>query len=74
MRVDRQDPPTDLVVFIRRATLPNVTTPPLPAPLADPRLDFRIHRATARSYEVRAGEFIQIIDVEGREVPGEDAS
>ena len=39
----------------------------LPEPLAEPRLDFRIDRATARAYEVRAGEFIQVLDVEGRQ-------
>jgi aminomethyltransferase len=39
----------------------------LPDPLADQNQDFRIHKATAEAYEVAAGEFIQIIDVEGRE-------
>ena len=39
----------------------------LPPPLAEPRLDFRIDRSTARSYEVQAGEFIQVIDVEGKQ-------
>ena len=29
----------------------------------------RVERATARAYTVRAGEFIQIIDVEGRQIP-----
>ena len=38
-----------------------------PPPLAEPRLDFRIDRSTARSYEVQAGEFIQVIDVEGKQ-------
>jgi aminomethyltransferase len=39
----------------------------LPPLLADPRLDFRVDAATACSYEVRAGEYIQIIDVRGRQ-------
>ncbi len=39
----------------------------IPPPLADPRLDFRIDRATAQSYEVKAGEYIQVIDVEGKQ-------
>src|SRR3954453_19007452 len=39
----------------------------LPPPLAEPRLDFRVDRASALSYEVRAGEYIQIIDVRGRQ-------
>jgi len=39
----------------------------LPPPLAEPRLDFRIDAATAQSYEVRAGEYIQVIDVQGKQ-------
>ena len=39
----------------------------LPDPLADPREDIRIGKATARGYLVKAGEYIQIIDVAGRE-------
>ena len=39
----------------------------LPAPLAEPRLDFRVDKASALSYEVREGEYIQIIDVAGRQ-------
>ena len=34
---------------------------------AEPRLDFRVDRASALSYEVREGEYIQIIDVAGRQ-------
>jgi len=67
MRVDQQDPPTDLIVFVRRASASNIETPPLPEPLAEPRMDMRIDRCTARAYQVEAGEYIQIIDVEGRE-------
>ena len=39
----------------------------LPPPLAEPRLDFRVDRASALAYEVREGEFIQIIDVQGKQ-------
>lgn len=67
MRVDEQNPPTDLIAFVRRASPYDSPPPLLPEPLADPRLDLRVDRCTARAYEVRAGEFIQIIDVEGRE-------
>ena len=38
-----------------------------PQALAEPRLDFRVDLASALAYEVRAGEYIQIIDVEGRQ-------
>ena len=67
MRVDQQDPPTDIGITVQRATVTAEATRPLPAPLADQRLDIRIHKGTAEAFEVGAGEFIQIIDVEGRE-------
>ena len=68
MAVDEQNPPTPIVVFVERAAgAAPVGEPVLPEPLADPRLDQRIDRRTAASYEVRAGEWIQIIDVEGRQ-------
>jgi len=68
MAVDGQDPPTPVVVFVERAAgAPPAGEPVLPEPLAAPRLDQRIDRRTAASYEVRAGEWIQIIDVEGRQ-------
>lgn len=67
MAVDAQNPPTDLVVYIKRAKLPPRAHAVLPDPLADPREDIRIEKATARGYLVKAGEYIQIIDVSGRE-------
>ncbi len=67
MRVDQHNPPTDLMAWVRRARIADPIVPMLPDPLAEPRLDFRIDRATAQGYEVKAGEFIQVIDVEGRQ-------
>jgi aminomethyltransferase len=67
MPIDRQDPPTDLLVFVRRAVLKPPTGARLPEPLAEPRLDFRVGIASALEYEVRAGEYVQIIDVAGRQ-------
>lgn len=61
------NPPSDLIVEIRRAVLPERQEPQLPAPLAEPVLDMRVDLATARSYEVKAGQYIQVIDVEGRQ-------
>lgn len=61
------DPPTEIRMELRRARPLSLSEIPLPEPLADPRLDLRIDRATAVSYEVKAGEFIQIIDVAGRQ-------
>jgi glycine cleavage system T protein (aminomethyltransferase) len=59
--------PSDLIVEIRRTEPRTHDEMDLPPPLAEPRLDFRVDRATALSYEVKAGEYIQVIDVEGRE-------
>ena len=67
MRVDMQDPPTEIKVMIKRAQFDIAMERPLPPPLADPRLDFRIPKATAQAYEIKAGEYIQVIDVDGRE-------
>ena len=68
MRVDGQDPPTDLLLYVhRRGGGESGGAPPLPEPLARLRLDLHVEAGTARAYEVKAGEFIQIIDVEGRE-------
>ena len=39
----------------------------LPKPLGDIRDEWRIDRATARAYQVAKGDYIQIIDVEGRQ-------
>ena len=52
---------------MRRATPRSYEQQELPPPLAEPRLDFRVDAATALAYEVRAGEFIQVIDVEGKQ-------
>jgi aminomethyltransferase len=65
--VDGEQPATELWLEVRRATPRARAEVELPAPLAEPRLDFRIDPASARSYEVRKGEYIQIIDVRGKQ-------
>ena len=42
-------------------------TDDLPPPLGTMRTELRVSRATARAYEVKEGELIQIIDVEGKQ-------
>ncbi|HXV25072.1 MAG TPA: DUF1989 domain-containing protein [Alphaproteobacteria bacterium] len=64
---DDQSAPTDLILFVRRAKPPERTEPVLPPPLAEPRLEFRVPRASALAYEVAEGEFVQVIDIEGRQ-------
>ena len=62
-----QNPATDILIYIQRANVRPSGDVRLPEPLAEPRLDIRINVASADSFEVRAGEYIQIIDVEGRQ-------
>ena len=67
MSVDRQNAATDISVKLTRATPVHENDIPLPEPLAEPRLDIRINACTAQPYTVYEGEYIQIIDVAGRE-------
>ncbi|GAB2514007.1 DUF1989 domain-containing protein [Nocardia heshunensis] len=68
-RLDPADPnpASELLLEIRRATPPFSNVPELPPPLVEPVLDLRVDAATARGYEVRAGQYIQILDVAGRQ-------
>ncbi len=65
--IDGDSPATELQIQVRRARPRGRDDAPLPPPLAEPRLDFRIDPASALSYEVRAGEYIQVIDVRGKQ-------
>jgi aminomethyltransferase len=65
--VDGDPPASALVIEVKRDTPRAEGDAELPAPLAEPRLDFRVDRASALSYEVREGEYIQVIDVRGRQ-------
>ena len=67
MSPEDQNTPTDIIAFIHRTAPPAPGLQILPTPLADQNQDLRIWASTARAYEVKAGEFIQVIDVEGRE-------
>jgi aminomethyltransferase len=67
MAPDEQNPPSELRLVIRRERPPVETEIELPPPLAPPLLDFTVGRATASAYEVKAGEYIQVIDVRGRQ-------
>jgi aminomethyltransferase len=70
MAVDEHNPPSDLLIEVRRAAGSDAIprrAEDLPPPLADPLLDVRVDKATALAYEVKAGQYIQVIDVEGRQ-------
>ncbi|MEM7067630.1 MAG: DUF1989 domain-containing protein [Pseudomonadota bacterium] len=67
MDAELQDTTTPIELFIKRTKLRKAGDHPLPEPLADPVLDFRIHSSTAESFTVKKGEYIQLIDVAGRQ-------
>lgn len=59
---------TPILVTLQRARLRRVGQFALPDPLADPVLDLRVKSATAGAYFVKAGDYIQILDVDGRQM------
>jgi aminomethyltransferase len=67
MKAGAQDTATPICVHILRSRTHRANEALLPEPLADPLQDIRVHKATAGAYFVRAGEYIQIIDVAGRQ-------
>ena len=70
MDADGQDTATDIELVIHRATPVRYkgNDMPLPDPLADVLQDIRVKAATARAFTVKAGDYIQIIDVSGRQM------
>lgn len=67
MNIEAQDTATSLTVMIKRAVIKSHVKFELPDPLADPVADIRVHTQTAESFFVKAGDYIQIIDVDGRQ-------
>mgnify|MGYP005987647889 CR=1 FL=1 len=67
MDLEAQNTATTLTVMVKRAVIKSTVKFELPDPLADPMADIRVHTQTAESYFVKAGDYIQIIDVDGRQ-------
>ena len=65
MLVSEQNALTEILIHVSR--IASEVLSDLPDPLATPLHDIRIDKATARSYVVKKGEYIQIIDVEGHQ-------
>ncbi|MCE6078459.1 DUF1989 domain-containing protein [Agrobacterium vitis] len=65
MAPDAQDTPTDILLEIVPRTERSGEIPPPLAP--EVVIDVRIKAATASAFEVKAGQYIQIIDVDGRQ-------
>ncbi len=66
-QVHEQDAPTALDLHVHRAGRQISGAPPLPEPLGEVVDEFTIAPGTARSYSVAKGQYIQIIDVAGRQ-------
>lgn len=68
MEAHEQWAPTDIIVFIKRSKpLGLKGDAVLHDPLADPIVDKNIQPGEAKPYIVKEGEFIQVLDVQGRE-------
>ncbi|WNW10576.1 DUF1989 domain-containing protein [Pseudomonas sp. DTU_2021_1001937_2_SI_NGA_ILE_001] len=65
--VDSQQRASELLLRIQRANPRRIWTPPLPVPLGELVDEFTIKPGSARDYPVAAGQFIQVIDVAGRQ-------
>jgi len=64
MMPHEQNAPADLRVEILRGNAAPHAPPP---PLAEPKLDLLVPAAEARSYLVKAGDYIQIVDIDGQQ-------
>lgn len=68
MSPHEQNPPSDIVLFVERQQAPQVPQMQFAhEPLADALIDQNVLPGQAYMYEVRAGQTIQILDVQGRE-------
>jgi len=67
MEAGAQNTATPIRLHVFRSRLRPASETHLPEPLADPLQDIRVNHSTAEAYVVRAGEYIQIIDVAGRQ-------
>jgi len=67
MDFEAQNTTTPLTVVVSRAKIKSQVRFELPNPLADPVADIRVHTQTAEAFFVKAGDYIQIIDVDGRQ-------
>ncbi|KJE34849.1 aminomethyltransferase [Thalassospira sp. HJ] len=67
MQIDAHNTATPITALIKRAHHHDTYSFALPDPLADPVVDLRVHSSTAEAYEIKAGDYIQILDVDGRQ-------
>ncbi|HEJ5875630.1 aminomethyltransferase family protein [Pseudomonas aeruginosa] len=65
--VNAQARASELRLLVHRANPQHLLAPPLPAPLGEMVDEFTIRPGTASAYTVAAGQFIQVLDVAGRQ-------
>ncbi|MCS4314311.1 aminomethyltransferase [Pseudomonas sp. BIGb0381] len=65
--VDRQYRPSELRLLVTRANPSPLLVPALPEPLGDVLDEFTLRAGTAHSYTVARGQYIQVLDVAGRQ-------
>ncbi|MDB4139689.1 aminomethyltransferase family protein [Candidatus Thioglobus sp.] len=66
MIVDKQNSPTEILINVSRSN-PTIPSERLPEPLAKITKEIRVKDSSAVAYKVKAGEYIQVIDVEGQQ-------
>ena len=68
MLISEQNPSSDLTIFIKRSKVTkDKELTIIPDPIYDPNLEENIYRQTSISYEVKKGDYIQIISPAGRQ-------
>ncbi|MGF6708650.1 DUF1989 domain-containing protein [Pseudomonas frederiksbergensis] len=65
--VDRQYRPSELRLWVTRANPSPLLLPALPEPLGELLDEFTIGAGTAHSYTVGKGQYVQVLDVAGRQ-------
>lgn len=65
--VDRQYRPSELRLIVTRTNPSPLLVPALPQPLGDVLDEFTLRAGTAHSYTVAKGQYIQVLDVAGRQ-------
>lgn len=67
MDISGQGTATPLTLIVTRLHPEKRPLFDLPDPLAEPVMDLRVRSATAEAYRIAAGQYFQIIDVDGRQ-------
>ena len=68
MTIETPHPTTNIILYIDRHNHPQPDIHrELPDPLADSLDEIHIEKATAVAYQVKAGDYIQVIDIQGRQ-------